>query len=60
MTNDKTIKKDEIEKKVEELRNNLLRDIEKIHKETYEKVKDIMKENDKEKIEKIKKDLNTL
>lgn len=40
---DNTTEERDIVKEVAELRDNLLRDIEKIHKDTYNEVKEIMK-----------------
>ena len=60
MTKKTTIKGEEIGEKVDKLKENILRDIEKIHKDTYIEIGKIMKENEKEKIKKIKRDIKAL
>jgi hypothetical protein len=60
MSNKTTTKEKEIGKKVDKLKENILRDIEKIHKDTYIEIGKIMKEQDKDRIKKIKRDIKAL
>lgn len=60
MSKDNTTEERDIAKEIETLRNTLLRDIEKIHKGTYEKVKEIMNRQNNENIDEVKNDVNVL